>query len=193
MSQTRPKAARITMTEPTRSNNINSNHNHNHNNNNNNNEPPKTFRLGPERGFGGRFGGQEPQAGAAGHTHNHSRPAAAGGDVKKSREFHPNPKPSRFGAGGAGGGANANKNTRPADNWSQEDVKKWLVQNNIDPAFAKKLTPCSGADLRQLLEMKNIAPEFFYQSLYSLRNISELKPILKFSGCLENLPFKNKE
>ena len=118
-------------------------------------------------------------------------------ELRQSRDRLPtiNSRVTRpsFAQGGRNQRNSNQKGAKPAESWSQDEVKKWLQQNNIDQNFAKKLTPCSGADLKQLLEMKNIAPEFFYQALYQLRSINELKPILKFSGCLESLPFKNKE
>ena len=58
------------------------------------------------------------------------------------------------------------------DNWSETEVKDWFVKNNINVAILDHLSPCSGIVLRQMFEMRKIAPEFFYQSLKEIKGIN---------------------
>lgn len=76
---------------------------------------------------------------------------------------------------------------KSVDDWSEEDVRQWLIENKLEPELAKKLASCTGKDLRQLSELKKNAPEFFYSTLNSSLNFNQMKPILKFSDSLGNL------
>lgn len=73
------------------------------------------------------------------------------------------------------------------ENWDEKSVKSWLKENKISIALAKRLMPCTGAELRQMYELKKSAPEFYYQILNSKKSLKSLKEIFHFSESLNNL------
>ena len=60
--------------------------------------------------------------------------------------------------------------------WSETEVKEWFIKNSINLAILEYLSPCSGIVLKQIFDMKNNAPEFFYNSLKEVKgaNISAI-------------------
>ena len=71
--------------------------------------------------------------------------------------------------------------------WSESQVNEWFVANEIDQRLTKDLTPCSGIVLRELYEMRRDAPESFFQTFNSAKEIKLLPALLKFTHCLKNL------
>lgn len=71
-------------------------------------------------------------------------------------------------------------------NWSEDEVREWFEAVNVDKALMETLLPSNGALLRQLYDMKQKAPEFYFQSLNESGRI-KLKSILLFSELLEKL------
>jgi hypothetical protein len=72
------------------------------------------------------------------------------------------------------------------ESWSEDEVREWFEANKIDKAIVDAITPCEGADLKQLHEMKRTAPEYYFQSLDRNKSI-DLKHILKFNKLIEKL------
>jgi hypothetical protein len=62
--------------------------------------------------------------------------------------------------------------THQAEKWSEVEVKEWFIKNNLNLAILEHLSPCPGVVLIQMLEMRKIAPEFFYQSLKEIKGIN---------------------
>lgn len=69
--------------------------------------------------------------------------------------------------------------------WSEDRVKQWFTENNIDHRLVKEFYPCTGEVLKQLYDMRNDAPEFYFQSLKT--NKTELKHVLEFTNLLKKL------
>jgi hypothetical protein len=76
--------------------------------------------------------------------------------------------------------------THRADDWSEAEVKEWFIKNNVNLAILEHLSPCSGVVLRQMFEMRKIAPEFFYQSLKEIKGIN-LSALTLFTHFLVKL------
>ena len=49
--------------------------------------------------------------------------------------------------------------------WSESNVFEWFEKNALNRQIIKAIGKCNGVVLHQLYEMKNEAPQFFYQSL----------------------------
>lgn len=73
------------------------------------------------------------------------------------------------------------------ENWSEIDVRRWLVANNIDQNVVDRLMPCTGADLKQLFDLKASNPQFYVHALNSKRIISDFKPVITFDQTLQKL------
>ena len=71
--------------------------------------------------------------------------------------------------------------------WSENDVLKWLNDNEIDKNLISIIMPCNGIILKQLFELRHDAPEFFFQSLNCSKNFNDMKAVLKFTYCLNRL------
>ncbi len=56
--------------------------------------------------------------------------------------------------------------------WTHDDVEKWFVEKNLNLAILNDLRPCDGNLLRQLFIMSITAPEFFYHSISSKKELS---------------------
>lgn len=72
------------------------------------------------------------------------------------------------------------------ENWSEEKVNKWFAENKIDTRIEKEFCPCTGIVLKQLYDMRNDAPEFYFQSLNTNKKI-EIKNVLVFTHLLRKL------
>lgn len=72
------------------------------------------------------------------------------------------------------------------DEWNEDESREWFVNNEIDAELMGMILPCNGKMLKQLIEMKKRAPEFYFQALNQSGKIN-LKSILKFGVCLEKL------
>lgn len=70
--------------------------------------------------------------------------------------------------------------------WGESEVDAWFGTNNIDKTIREKLVPCNGQILRQLYDMKQTAPEFYFKSLAENSSV-DLKAILIFTNFLEKL------
>lgn len=69
--------------------------------------------------------------------------------------------------------------------WNEQQVKEWFESNNIDHKIVKEFYPCTGEVLKQLYDMRNDAPEFYFQSLKT--NKTDLKNVLEFTNLLKKL------
>ena len=71
--------------------------------------------------------------------------------------------------------------------WNEDQVNEWFLANEIDQTLVRNLTPSNGIILKELYEMRRDAPEAFYQTLNSTKDIKFLPALLKFTHCLKNL------
>lgn len=55
--------------------------------------------------------------------------------------------------------------------WTEKDVEKWFREKNVNKDILDNVLPCNGKLLNQLHKMKQEAPEFFYNSITSKKNI----------------------
>jgi hypothetical protein len=55
--------------------------------------------------------------------------------------------------------------------WTEKDVEKWFRDKNVNKDILDNVLPCNGKLLNQLHKMKQEAPEFFYNSITSKKNI----------------------
>ncbi len=55
--------------------------------------------------------------------------------------------------------------------WNQDQVLKWLKDNEIDYAIIESLMPCDGTLLNQFYDMQCSCPEFFYNSISQNKQI----------------------
>ena len=76
------------------------------------------------------------------------------------------------------------------EDWSEERVKEWFIQNNLSLLIFENFKPCNGKILKQLHETKVAAPEFYFKSFTNIENF-EFKNIMPFGACLDDL-FKMK-
>jgi hypothetical protein len=72
------------------------------------------------------------------------------------------------------------------ENMTNDDVKTWFSNNNIDSLIVNYLSTCDGLVLKQLYDMKQINPQFYDQSFSKIENINMIS-ILKFNAALEKL------
>ncbi len=70
--------------------------------------------------------------------------------------------------------------------WNFARTSEWLEVNQIDPCFLAYFGQMTGEDLVQLGDMRNRAPEFYFQSLGKISGF-DLKAITRFSTCLDML------
>lgn len=102
----------------------------------------------------------------------------------------PNETVQSLGVGGQGtSSAAAPDNQQSARSevlaWTDEQVRQWLNENNINYRIVEDFYPCTGQVLKQLYEMRHDAPEFYFQSLG--KNKSDLKQVLDFTNLLKKL------
>lgn len=73
-----------------------------------------------------------------------------------------------------------------ARSWNEMQVQEWFEENNIDTRVVNQFVPCTGAVLKQLYDLRNDAPEFYFQSLNTKKE-AELKNVLEFTELLKKL------
>lgn len=78
---------------------------------------------------------------------------------------------------------NSNKSI---EDWNEDQVENWFVDKKIDPIIAKKILPCDGNILKQLYELKQKAPEYFFILLDKDRCL-ELRSVLRLNASLDKL------
>ena len=71
-------------------------------------------------------------------------------------------------------------------NMSEDEVKIWFKENEIDELIVKYLNKCDGMILKQLFDIKSTNPQFYDQSLSKIDGINMMS-ILKFNAALEKL------
>jgi hypothetical protein len=72
------------------------------------------------------------------------------------------------------------------EDWSQNQVKEWLMDNKVAKVIVDAIFPCDGIGLKQLYEIKQTAPEFYFQTLNKSKNV-EFQAISEFTKLLEKL------
>lgn len=80
-----------------------------------------------------------------------------------------------------------NLDTSEVRKWNRSQVETWFEQNSLNKSILNEMkTVCNGEILEQLAQIKNRAPEFFYQSI-SKSTGSDLSAVAHFSLCLDKL------
>ena len=69
---------------------------------------------------------------------------------------------------------------------TEEQVKEWFVQNNLNMDIFEYFSPCNGEILKQLYEMKSSAPEFYYKAMHRIEE-NCLRSIVLFTARLSKL------
>ncbi|RNA00666.1 hypothetical protein BpHYR1_016261, partial [Brachionus plicatilis] len=72
------------------------------------------------------------------------------------------------------------------EKWSEIKVSEWFSEKNINNIVCENLLPCDGQTLKQLFEIMQTAPEFFYSSISSERKVS-LRDLANFTKELKKL------
>lgn len=79
-------------------------------------------------------------------------------------------------------------NFRSVEKWTPSDVSEWFDSNEIHPCITKLYGVFDGFTLKQIYNMKNLTPEFYYQALGKETNHEiTTKDIAYFSQKLESL------
>jgi hypothetical protein len=79
----------------------------------------------------------------------------------------------------------SNSKTIKIENWSEEQVKDWFMEKNLNMKIFDAFAPLNGDLLFQIYEMKKCSPEFYYQSLN--RIVDDMRSILNFSLNINKL------
>ena len=79
-----------------------------------------------------------------------------------------------------------NHTGKQIENWTDDQVKNWFVEKELNLNIFEKLKPCNGKIIKQLFEIKCIAPEFYFQSLKDIGN-NDLRSITVFTYYLNSL------
>jgi hypothetical protein len=58
------------------------------------------------------------------------------------------------------------------ESWNEKQVDDWLNDKNIHPVIVENVRPSNGKLLSQLFSMQQEAPEFFYSSISSNKQIT---------------------
>jgi hypothetical protein len=80
--------------------------------------------------------------------------------------------------------------TKKIENWNEKQVDDWLNEKKIHPVIVENVRPSNGKLLSQLFSMQQEAPEFFYSSISSNKQIVT-REIAHFAFELKTL-FLNK-
>lgn len=74
------------------------------------------------------------------------------------------------------------------EKWTQEEVRKWFSDNKIHESIAKLYDKIDGFTLKQIHSMKNLTPEFFFQTFnLELKQSAKTMDIAYFIGKLDKL------
>jgi len=73
-----------------------------------------------------------------------------------------------------------------AMDWTEEKVKEWFVQNDLNLLIFEYFKPFNGKMLKQLYDTKLTATDFYFKSLSKIENF-EFKDIISFGACLDDL------
>ena len=79
-----------------------------------------------------------------------------------------------------------NHTSKQIENWTDDQVKNWFVEKELNLNIFESLKPCNGKIIKQLYEIKCIAPEFYFQSLKEVGN-NDLRSITVFTYFLNSL------
>ena len=78
------------------------------------------------------------------------------------------------------------KNEELAENWSEDKVRCWFIENQLNLNIFDKMRPFNGACLKELFLVKKNASQFYYQSLQDIPGV-KLNNIVLFSSLLDKL------
>ena len=84
---------------------------------------------------------------------------------------------------------NEPQTNRIIENWSEQEVENWLNEKKIHSVICENVKPSNGNILKQLYLMQQNAPEFFYSSISSNKQIAT-REVALFAYELKIL-FKN--
>jgi len=77
------------------------------------------------------------------------------------------------------------KKTNKIEKWTEEQVKNWFMENNLNMKIFEAFAPMNGDLLFQVFEMKNNSPEFYHQALN--RIVDDIRSILLFTMNINKL------
>ena len=80
---------------------------------------------------------------------------------------------------------NKTKKSSEVEKWSETQVQNWFIENKINMKIYEHFSPINGELLVQIYDMKNSAPEFYYQTLKEMNN--DLRSITLFSMFINKL------
>ncbi len=75
---------------------------------------------------------------------------------------------------------------KSVEDWTYEDVNKWLNDLQVDKTILDSILPCNGKLLKQYYEMQCSCPEFFYSSISSNNKVS-FRNVASFGCELKNI------
>ena len=78
------------------------------------------------------------------------------------------------------------KNEELTENWSEDNVRSWFIENQLNLNIFEKMRPFDGACLKELFLVKKNASQFYYQSLQDIQGV-KLNNIVLFSSLLDKL------
>ena len=72
------------------------------------------------------------------------------------------------------------------ENWSEDRVRLWFIENQLNLNIFEKMKPFDGSCLKEMFQVKKNLSQFYYESLKDIQDI-KLNNILLFSSCLDKL------
>lgn len=71
--------------------------------------------------------------------------------------------------------------------WDKKKCNEWMIEKNVSKIIIDKIgADCDGEVLDQFYQMKNSAPQFFYQTFFELAD-HDVCAMSKFASSLANL------
>jgi hypothetical protein len=75
----------------------------------------------------------------------------------------------------------------PIQQWTCDDVNKWLTGQKFDKTLKTKLSQFDGIQLWQLRQMHHNAPNAFYKAAQQLLQIHDIQDLMSFTHAIELL------
>lgn len=78
------------------------------------------------------------------------------------------------------------ENDDNVENWSEDRVRLWFIENQLNLNIFEKMKPFDGSCLKEMFQVKKNLSQFYYESLKDIKDI-KLNNIILFSSCLDKL------
>ena len=78
------------------------------------------------------------------------------------------------------------ENDDNVENWSENRVRLWFIENQLNLNIFEKMKPFDGSCLKEMFQVKKNLSQFYYESLKDIKDI-KLNNIILFSSCLDKL------